>query len=101
MNKILALFIFCVSCSPMWLYAANTTQGKLLYDQNCSICHGAQGISTMSSAPNFKRGEALSQSDFTLLKHINSGKNACPAFIGILQQQQVFDVIAYLRTLYR
>ncbi len=101
MQKMSKLLIFCILYNPAWLIAANTTQGKLLYEQNCSICHGAQGISTMASAPNFKRGEALAQSDFALLKHINTGKNACPAFTGILQQQQAFDVIAYLRTLYR
>lgn len=101
MKKIYGLVIFCILYNPTWLMAANTAQGKQIYTQNCSICHGTQGISNMPSAPNFKRGEALAQSDFALFEHIKKGKNACPAFVGILQQQQIFDVIAYLRTFYR
>ncbi len=101
MNKITGILIFYLITNASGVLAANTTQGKLLYQQNCTLCHGAQGISVMAGAPNFKRGEALAQSDFALLQHINNGKNACPAFTGILQQQQVFDVIAYIRTFYR
>ena len=101
MNKIYSLIIFCILCSPTWLMAASTAQGKQIYSQNCSICHGTQGISNMPSAPNFKRGETLFQSDLTLLEHIKKGKNACPAFVGILKKQQMLDVIAYLRTFYQ
>lgn len=101
MNNIYSLIVFCILYSPTWLMAANTAQGKQIYAQNCSICHGAQGISTMPSAPDFKRGETLFQSDFALLEHLKKGKNACPAFVGLLKKQQLLDVIAYLRTLYR
>lgn len=81
--------------------AANTANGQQLYARNCALCHGARGLSTMASAPNFKRGEGLFQSDFDILRHIEQGKNACPAFIGIMREQQMLDVIAYMRTLYR
>ena len=40
------------------------------------------------------------QSDQALLKRIQGGKNACPAYRGILSEQQTFDVIAYIRTLF-
>lgn len=105
MRRNYQLIIFILSLLtlpfPSQVLAANTVEGQKLYDRNCAICHGTQGISTMASAPSFKRGEGIFKSDFVLLKHINRGKNACPAFIGILREQQIYDVIAFLRTFYK
>jgi len=101
MPKLISLLFFILLQSPSLVQAANTNEGKKLYDRNCAMCHGTQGTSTMANAPDFKHGEGIFKSDFALQKHILKGKNACPAFIGLLKQQQIFDVIAYLRTLYR
>jgi len=38
--------------------------------------------------------------DFTLLAAIRSGKNAMPAFQGVLTDRDILDVIAFLRTLH-
>ena len=96
--KILAILITAVLMTPG--YASDINQGQKIYQQNCSICHGANGNSTMANAANFKRGEGLFQSDQSLLKRIQNGKRACPAYRGILTEQKIFDVIAYIRTLY-
>lgn len=82
------------------LYAADTFKGQKLYAANCAICHGQNGRSVMPGAPNFDRGERVLQPDFTLLASIRSGKNAMPAFQGILSDRDIMDVIAYLRTLH-
>ena len=100
MQKSIRWIICLALLTPTLAMAASTIEGKNIYDRNCAMCHGAQGISVMASAPSFKRGQGLFKSDFTLMEHIKKGKNACPAFIGILRDQQIFDVIAYLRTLY-
>ena len=50
-------------------------------------------------APNFARGERLQRMDLDLLESVRNGKNAMPAFKGILTNQQILDVIAHLRTL--
>ena len=39
------------------------------------------------------------QSDMTLLASLKSGKNAMPAYLGILSDREMLDVIAYSRTL--
>ena len=39
------------------------------------------------------------QADVGLLASIRSGKNAMPAYIGVLTDREILDVIAYLRTL--
>ncbi len=101
MYRFFSLIIFCTLVNSNSVMAANTALGKQIYKQNCSICHGIQGISSMPSAPDFKRGNRLMQSDFAIVEHLKKGKNACPTFIGILKKQQMFDVIAYLRTFYR
>lgn len=82
------------------VYAADTFKGQKLYAANCAICHGSAGRSVMPGAPNFDRGERVLQPDFALLASIRSGKNAMPAFQGILSDRDIMDVIAYLRTLH-
>ena len=81
-------------------YAANTQNGQRLYVSHCAICHGQSGRSTMAGAPNFDRGEGMLRSDASLLSAIRAGKNANPAFQGLLKDQEILDVIAYLRTLH-
>jgi cytochrome c6 len=53
----------------------------------------------MPNAPNFARSESLLQPDPLLLTSIKNGKNAMPAFRGILSDPDIMDVIVYLRTL--
>lgn len=81
------------------LYAADSIKGQRLYDANCAICHGPGGRATLPGAPNFNRGEGIMKPDFTLLATIRAGRNAMPAFQGILSDRDIMDVIAYVRTL--
>ncbi|RZI42008.1 c-type cytochrome [Herbaspirillum sp. HC18] len=82
------------------LYAADTFKGQKIYTTNCVICHGQGGNSVMPGAPNFSRGEGVLKPDFTLLATIRAGRNAMPAFQGILSDRDIMDVIAYVRTLH-
>lgn len=79
--------------------AADTSKGGALYAVHCASCHGASGISVMPSAPNFARGESMLRPDLLLLTSIRNGKNAMPAYQGILSDHDILDVIVYLRTL--
>jgi cytochrome c6 len=81
-------------------YAADTIKGGRLYASNCALCHGTSGISVMPGAPNFARGDGMLRPDMSLLAAIRSGKNAMPAFQGMLTDRDIMDVIAYLRTLH-
>lgn len=95
----LVVAILAISLSGS-LYAADTFKGKQLYSSNCAICHGASGRSVMPGTPNFDRGEAVLKPDFTLLASIRAGKNAMPAYQGILSDRDIMDIIAYVRTLH-
>lgn len=81
-------------------YAADPSKGGGLYATHCATCHGASGTSVMLGAPSFARGESLMQPDAQLLSSIKAGKNAMPAYRGILSDMDILDVIAYLRTLH-
>lgn len=79
--------------------AANPNKGSELYTQHCSSCHGVSGVSDMPNAPNFVQGDVLWQSDVALLNSIKSGQGAMPAYQGILSDQEILDLVAFLRTL--
>ena len=95
----LPLAFLLLALVPGTSYAANPGKGGSLYAMHCASCHGTSGTSVMPGAPSFARGERLMQPDAQLLSSINAGKNAMPAYRGVLNDQDILDVIAHLRTL--
>lgn len=81
--------------------AADVAEGQRLYQMHCAACHGVRGESLMPNAPNFARGERLMQPDVGVMASVKGGKMGMPAFAGILRDQQILDVVAFLRTLQR
>lgn len=95
-----ALLVAAVA-APGAALAANVVEGQRIYNQHCIGCHGPGGNSAIPNAPKFARGERLMQPDMILLASIKAGKMTMPSFNGILRDQEILDVIAYLRTLQR
>lgn len=93
-----ALAMLSASVSTL---AANIGEGQRIYQMHCLGCHGAGGQSAIPTAPNFARSERLMQPDTALMMSIKAGKMTMPSFNGILRDQQILDVIAYLRTFQR
>ena len=77
--------------------AADPGAGGQLYSRYCSTCHGEDGKGTMPGVPDFTRGEGLFQPNQALLNVIRDGKTVMPSFRGILTDNEIRDVIAYLR----
>ena len=98
LKKAFALLTLVLACSVA--QASDINKGRPLYGSYCAVCHGPSGRSTMAGAPNFDRGEGLMRPDSDLLASIRAGKNACPAFRGILTDREILDVVAFLRTLH-
>jgi cytochrome c6 len=84
-------------CAPA--AAADIFKGRQVYATHCAACHGPNGVSTVPNAPNLARGESMMQPDAGLLASIRSGRNAMPAYAGILSDRDILDVIAFMRTL--
>lgn len=97
----LVLALLAAVVMPLSALAANVAEGQRIYNQYCIGCHGIGGHSAMPNIPNFARAERLMQPDMVLLGSIKAGKMTMPSFNGILRDQQILDVIAYLRTLRR
>ena len=81
--------------------AGNPVNGGKIYNQQCKKCHGTSGKSTFPGVADFSRGEGLMISDHELLQKIRDGKGMMPAFRGILKDDDISDVITYLRKLRR
>jgi len=92
------LVLILVAATP--IEASDVAQGRNHYQRHCAICHGQDGRPSMAGAADFKRGQGLMQSDRALAERIERGNLACPAYRGILTEQEIFDVIAYIRTLF-
>lgn len=95
------------------LLAADRVAGRALYQQYCSVCHGAQGkgdgpaASTMQPKPRDHTDGRYMNSlhEGHLTRVISEGGTAVqrsplmPSWKNTLTPQQIAEVIAYLRTL--
>lgn len=80
------------------VHAADPGNGGKIYATHCSSCHGDDGVSTMPGTPDFARRERMFKPDAALLVSIRDGISVMPAYKGLLTDQEILDVIAYLRT---
>jgi len=97
------IYLLALLLSGVWgsaAQAADTVKGGRLYALHCISCHGGEGVKVAPGVPSFERGQGLQRPDFTLMELTRSGKNAMPAFRGLLGNQDILDIIAYLRTLH-
>lgn len=81
--------------------AADIMQGRNQYETYCRNCHGEDGHGVVAGAPDFSRGQGLMKPDAALVSGLKSAKGGMPSYQGILRDQQLLDVVAYLRTLQR
>jgi cytochrome c553 len=68
MKKIMFVLALCAFNS----FANDVANGRAKADAACSLCHGANGIATMPSAPNLAGQQAIYLSE--QLKNYRSGK---------------------------
>jgi cytochrome c6 len=81
--------------------AADVVKGRQVYARHCASCHGPAGVPVMPGAPNLTRPEALMRADGAMAKLIRDGRMTMPGYRGILQESEIYDVIAFMRTLLR
>ena len=55
----------------------------------------------MAGLPNFTQPATLMRPDASMATVIRNGRRSMPGFRGILKDGEVYDVIAYMRTLLR
>lgn len=80
------------------VFAGDPFAGSNIYVQHCVNCHGGDGRGGIAGTPSFREGRLMVRTTSELMDTVKSGKNLMPAFRGILDEQQIDDVITYIRT---
>ncbi len=78
--------------------------GADTYKTQCQMCHGAEGDGNTPAgkamkAKPFKDPDIIKASDADLIAIIKKGKGMMPSFAGKLKDDQIKDVVTYIRTL--
>lgn len=92
-----------------WVSAGQEAdKGKAIYEKLCLTCHGLQGKGDgptgkvlIPPATDLTSAATNKKSDADLLKIIRDGKppTAMPAWKGQLSEQEIQEVLAYIRSL--
>ncbi len=92
-----------VMLSMLWAggaaLAADPSKGRQIYMKHCQNCHGLSGKAQMPGIPDFSRGEGLFRPDIELVRQIRAGRGMMPAYEGLFTEDELLDVVAFLRTL--
>jgi cytochrome c oxidase cbb3-type subunit 3 len=77
-------------------------EGETLYKKfNCYACHGAKGGGGMGPNLTDETWQTGDGSDANLLAQIRDGKGAMPPFKTLLTEDQMWKLIAFVRSLYK
>ncbi len=96
-SVIIALALLCGA--PAAAFAADPTKGRVIYNTHCQNCHGANGAGQLPGMPDFTRGDSLFRPDIELVRSIMAGRGMMPAYRGMFTEEELLDVVAFLRTL--
>ncbi len=86
-------------------YAGDLIKGKVVYDDTCIVCHGAEGTPFLPGVPDFSKGESLDKDKAELVKSIINGhppKHGAPPMTAMkfkLTNAEVENALTYIQTL--
>lgn len=95
-NFFLVLVFFFALSAKAQQEKATLEDGKVLFQRNCTRCHGYDGKLGQHGAKNL---QASKLDDRQLLKIISNGKWFMPKWKKVLTAEQISAVIAYIKTL--
>ena len=72
---------------------------KADYTAKCAGCHGADGSKSMMGAKPLSGADVQGMSDADLNAAITNGKGKMPAYKGKLTDDQIKDLVKYVRSL--
>ena len=111
--QLIALFYAGLFCAVSPASAADAEQGRILYRNTCSQCHGMEGTGEGINAPHLEVAprnhtdydEMIARTDEELFKAISEGGQSVnksvlmPNWGKTLSVQEIENLIAYLRVL--
>src|SRR5215469_10975138 len=101
MKRILMFVLLLLSFAAL---AAAENPGKAVFASKCALCHGPDGKGNTSIGKSLQIADLHSAdvqklTDDDLKTVITNGKNKMPPFKGKLTDEQVLQVISYIREL--
>lgn len=79
--------------------ADSQLKAKDNYQRHCAACHGFDGMSVYTGAPNLRMNEGLLQSDFEIVQKLKAGSPKKPPMMGLLSDQELHQIVIYIRTI--
>ena len=87
---------------PMRAMASDTVRGGQIFNTNCAACHAGGGNIVKSERtlrqadleaflPNYLTGHETG-----IVAQVTYGRNAMPAFLDVLSENEIADVVAYV-----
>jgi mono/diheme cytochrome c family protein len=92
----LSLMVYFVSCTGNNSSETTKLSGQEIYGKRCAICHGEQGNAGVSGAKDLSASTIDDNLMRTIITH---GKGTMPPFKSVLSQQEIEELIAYVKTL--
>jgi mono/diheme cytochrome c family protein len=91
--------------NPVAANDASTKAGMALYNKNCASCHGKAGLGdgvkarSLKTFPgDFSKPEYQNQSDGEHFYKTKTGRGEMPKFEGKLTDNDIWNVVNYMRT---
>lgn len=91
--------------NPVAKSDASTKAGMTLYTRNCASCHGRAGLGdgvkarALKDFPgDFSKADMQSQTDGELFYKTRSGKGEMPKYEGKLSDDDIWNLVNYMRT---
>lgn len=100
-TRILLLTLSLLACLVAAGFRSNTdassvTAGQKLYEHHCARCHGKDGTKGMFDANNLQRSILP---DAAIVQQIQKGKGFMPPFRKKLTEDEISEVMLYIKTL--
>jgi len=98
MVKVIPFVLFVLLQLSFFTAMANDlAKGREIFIQKCMGCHGEAGQGKLPGQPNFNEGEAFFKSESVLIDIVRDGKGVMPSFNGLLSEEDIRNVVAYVK----
>jgi mono/diheme cytochrome c family protein len=92
--------------NPIAMSDASSQAGQVLYMKTCAACHGKTGLGdgpkakSLKTVPtNFTKAESQNQADGEHFYKTKTGRGDMPKYEGKLSDDDIWNVVNYIRTL--
>lgn len=104
MIRVIRNFVFVCAFMALAIVSARADDGGSLFKAKCAGCHGPDGKGATSMGKMLKLRDMSSedvqkQADAALTDIITNGKGKMPAYKGKLTDDQIKQIVGFIRTL--